>query len=134
VGPEPVWRLRKTAESLVPDEEEAHFSFVQAAGPITVLTELPLRDCFINARDINILLCREELLPQRLQNFGCFWKNKHEKGNKNVCSPRGLGQANIRPNTGVRAEDMKRLHHNAKFIDQGCIKTTVGCRIFQILR
>jgi hypothetical protein len=57
-----------------------------------------------------------------------------KKDNMNVCSPRGLGQANTRKNTGVRREDMKRLHHKAKFIDQGCIKTTEECRIFQILR
>jgi hypothetical protein len=52
----------------------------------------------------------------------------------NVCIPRALGQANIRKNTGVRTEDMKSLHQKAKFIDQGCIKTTEECRIFQIVR
>jgi len=33
----------------------------------------------MNAKDINILLGREELFPQRLQNSGCSWKNKHQK-------------------------------------------------------
>jgi len=114
--------------------ERSSFVFRSGSSAITVPTELPLRDCFINAKDINILLCREELFPQRLQNSGCSWKNKHQKDNMNVCSPRCFGQANIRQKTGERTEDMKRLHHNAKFIDQGCIKTTGECRIFHILQ
>ena len=51
-----------------------------------------------------------------------------------VCSPCGLGQANMRQRTGVRTEDMKHLRYKAKFIEQGCIKTTEECGIFQILR
>jgi hypothetical protein len=101
---------------------------------VALQIELPLKDCFINAKDINILLGREKLFPQRLQNSGCSWKNKHQKDNMDVCSPRGLEQANMGQRTGVRTEDMKHIHHNAKFIDQGCIKTTEECGIFQILR
>ena len=52
----------------------------------------------------------------------------------NVCSPHGLGQADIRRNTGVATQDMKHLQHNEKFIHQVCIKTTGECGIFQIYR
>jgi hypothetical protein len=75
--------------------EKSSFLFRSSSILIALQTELPLKDCFINAKDINILLGREKLFSQRLQNSGCSWKNKHQKDNMDVCSPRGLGQANI---------------------------------------
>jgi hypothetical protein len=45
---------------LCPKRKNFRSSFFQAAA-LPLYTELPLRDCFINAKDINILLGREEL-------------------------------------------------------------------------